>query len=75
MCIAVIYSNGLLVTDEFLEELQRRKIRCMFQFSFDGVGYHDWMRGIDGAENIVIDAMKRCNERGFPCTCIWWTCA
>ena len=68
MVIAVIYSNGLLVTDEFLDELQRRKIRCMFQFSFDGVGYHDWMRGVDGAEKIVIDAMKRCNERGFPWT-------
>ena len=66
MWIAVIYSNGLLVTDEFLDELQRRGIKCMFQFSFDGVGYHDWMRGIDGAEQIVIDAMKRCSDRGFP---------
>lgn len=65
MFVAVICSNGLLVTDAFLDELQRRNIRCVFRFSFDGVGHHGWMRGVDGAEKIVIDAMRRCNERGI----------
>lgn len=34
--------------------------------SFDGVGYHDWMRGIDGAEKMTSDALKLCHENGFP---------
>lgn len=65
MIIPNLYSNGYLITDSFLDELDRRHIQPVFQFSFDGVGYHDWMRGIDGAEKAVIDAMIRCRERGY----------
>ena len=32
-------------------------MRPSIQFSFDGVGYHDWMRGIPGAEKAVLDAL------------------
>ena len=63
--ITVIYSNGLLVTDEFLDKLVERGIRPNIQFSYDGAGHHDWMRGVAGAEKIVLDAMRRCRERGF----------
>lgn len=66
--ITTIYSNGLLVTDDFLDKLAARHIRPNIQFSFDGVGYHDWMRGVKGAEKYVLDAIKRCNERGFAFT-------
>ena len=35
--------------------------------SYDGVdGWHDWLRGIDGAGRIVEDAFLRCRENGFP---------
>ena len=68
MAIPTLYSNGLLITDAFLDELNRRGMRPTIQFSFDGVGHHDWMRGIPGAEKIVIDALKRCQKRGFPTT-------
>ena len=64
--INVLYSNGLLVTDEFLNEMDRRNMTCSFQFSFDGVGHHDWMRGVPGAEKVVLDAMRRCRERRIP---------
>ena len=63
--ITVLYSNGLLVTDEFLDKLEERGLRPHIQFSYDGAGHHDWMRGVDGAEKIVLDAMRRCRERGF----------
>ncbi len=65
MVIPVLYSNGLLITDKFLDELEKRHIRPSIQFSFDGVGYHDWMRGVKGAEKIVINAFRRCQERGI----------
>lgn len=48
--ISVIYSNGKLVNQKLLDELKKRGIRPSFQISFDGVGYHDWMRGVPGAE-------------------------
>lgn len=63
--IPTLYSNGLLITDRFLDELEKRNMRPDFQFSFDGVGWHDWMRGIPGAEKTVLDAMRRCHERGL----------
>ena len=63
--ITVIYSNGLLVTDGFLDEMEKRGMQPSFHFSFDGVGHHDWMRGVPGAEKTVLDAMRRCRERGY----------
>ena len=66
MRIMMIYSNGALVTDEFLDGLEARGIRPEINMSFDGVGWHDWLRGIPGAEETVVAAFKRCQERGFP---------
>ena len=67
--IPYIYSNGFLVTDQFLAELEKRHLWPTIQFSFDGIGYHDWMRGVDGAEQFVRDALKRCRDRHFMTTC------
>ncbi len=44
------------------------------QFSFDGVGHHDWMRGVPGAEKIAIDAFRRCQKRGIPTTAAMAMC-
>ena len=51
---------------KLLDELEKRQLRPAFHMSFDGVGWHDWMRGVQGAEKIVVDAMCRCRERGIP---------
>lgn len=64
--ISTIYSNGKLVTAEVLDELEKRGIHPEFNMSFDGVGQHDWLRGIDGAEKMVVDAFQLCKDRGFP---------
>lgn len=64
--ITTIYSNGKLVTEELLKELVACGIRPEFNLSFDGVGWHDWLRGIDGAEKIAINAFRLCHEMGFP---------
>ena len=66
--ITTIYSNGLLVTDAFLDEMEKRGLSPSIQFSFDGVGWHDWMRGVSGAEQAVVDALRRCRERGVRTT-------
>lgn len=63
--ILTIYSNGRLVTDQLLDALEERGIYPKFDMSFDGVGHHDWLRGIDGAEEEVVAAFRRCRDRGF----------
>lgn len=60
-----IYSNGRLITEDFLKNLIERNIKPAITLSFDGVGFHDWLRGIDGAETSVINALKLCQKYGF----------
>lgn len=66
--INVIYTNGKLLTKEVMERLKEKKIFCTFQFSYDGIGWHDWLRGIDGAEEAVDKAYKLCKEYGAICS-------
>lgn len=62
--INTIYSNGKLLTRAFMEKLKEKKVFCGFQLSFDGVGWHDWLRGINGAEEAVNEAFLLCREFG-----------
>lgn len=66
IAITTIMSNGLLVNDELLDEMDKRNIKPEFNMSFDGIGWHDWLRGVKGAEEKVIHAFRICHERGFP---------
>lgn len=73
--IASIYSNGALVNDRFLDELKKRGLEnCVIDMSYDGPGFHDWLRGINGAEKLVDAAFLRCKEnkirtRAEMCLC------
>lgn len=65
--IATILSNGALITGELLDAFEERGVLCGFDISFDGAdGWHDWLRGVPGAEEAAIRAFKLCHERGFP---------
>lgn len=63
--IGKIYTNGWLLNEKTLDEFERRGIRPDFSVSFDGVGWHDWMRGIAGAEQAALKALRLCRERGY----------
>ena len=66
MHISVIMTNGALVTEELLCALEGRGVNCEFNMSFDGTeGWHDWLRGVDGAEASVRRAFELCREHGF----------
>ena len=72
--ITQIYSNGFLVNEKFLDELEKRGIHPEINMSFDGTGHHDWLRGIPGAEQAVRKAFLLCQKRGFPTgaeMCLW----
>lgn len=64
--ITQIYSNGWLVNEKLLKELDKRGIHPEFNMSYDAPGWHDWMRGVEGAEKAVDRAFSLCREYGFP---------
>lgn len=65
--IATIMTNGSLVTEKLLDELEARGVRCEFNMSYDGTqGCHDWLRGVPGADEAVQRAFAICRKHGFP---------
>ncbi len=65
MILDTIYSNGEPVNKELLDELEKRDMRPVFHMSFDGVGWHDWLRGVEGAEKTVISKLMLLKELGY----------
>lgn len=65
MTIKQIYTNGWLVNEHILDEFEKRGLKPEFAISFDGIGWHDWMRGVSGAEEAALRAIKLCRDRGF----------
>lgn len=63
--IKTIFSNGILINEKFISELERRNLRPKFTISFDGVGCHDKLRGFNGAEKAFYRAVKLLHERNF----------
>lgn len=62
------YTNGLLVTDAVLSDIKALGMTPAFHLSFDGCGVHDRMRGTQGTEGKVLDAIRRIGVAGFPVT-------
>lgn len=64
--IEIIYSNGLLVSEKLLLALRDRGVNPEFNMSFDGTeGWHDWLRGVDKATEVIDRAFRLCREYGF----------
>ena len=65
IALETLYTNGELVDARLLDELEKRKLQPAFHLSYDGAGWHDWLRGVDGAEAAVIRAFRLLRERGY----------
>ena len=63
--LSVIFTNGYLVNEELLDGLEARGLHPGFQMSYDGIGWHDWLRGFKGAEAAVDRAFALLNSRGY----------
>ena len=63
--ISVIFTNGWLLDEEFLDELEIRHMHPSFQLSYDGVGWHDFLRGVAGAEEKTLKALKLLKDRDY----------
>lgn len=55
----------MLLTEKVLDAFEQRGIKPMICLSYDGVGQHDWMRGVSGAEEATLAAIRACVSRGF----------
>lgn len=66
MRVIEVLTNGALVTPELLDTLRNAGILPLIMISFDGVGRHDWMRGVKGAQEKALNAVRMCREAGFP---------
>ena len=64
--VAAIFTNGWLVDEKLLDALDQRGVHPSFQLSFDGVGWHDFLRGVPGAEEKTLHALKLLRERDYP---------
>lgn len=60
-----IATNGILVNERLLDEFDDRGLHPGFNISFDGVGWHDWLRGLDGAEAQLMKKFELLSKRGF----------
>lgn len=65
LVLDTIYSNGELVDEGLLAELEGRDMHPVFHMSFDGVRWHDWLRGVEGAEETVVSKFRLLHERGY----------
>lgn len=63
--LTTLYTNGWLVDKRLLDELDSRNMHPSFQLSFDGLGTHDFLRGVDGSEDRALGALRMLQERGF----------
>ena len=68
IAIEGIKTNGWLLDEAFLDGLDARGVRPRFQLSFDGVGCHDFLRGVPGAEERTVRAIGMLRERGHEVT-------
>jgi len=65
MYIFELNTNGLLITQKMLDVFKELGCYPLIKISFDGVGYHNWMRQNPKAEDLTVKAIKLCIQNGF----------
>ena len=65
MYVDMLNTNGFFITQEILDEMRAMGCTPAMKISFDGAGFHDWMRARKGAEQRTLAAIALCIENGF----------
>ena len=64
--IGTLFTNASLLTEDVLQMLMKYHQYPAFQLSFDGLGHHDWLRGVQGAEQQSDKAFRLLQKYEFP---------
>lgn len=65
MVLEKLTTNGFFIRGETLDLFRELNASPQIKISFDGIGYHDWMRGHKGAEQDALRALRLCADQGF----------
>lgn len=65
MFIFELNTNGYYIDQPKLDRFKELGVSPLIKISFDGIGFHDWMRGRNGAEEDALRAIRLCHENGF----------
>lgn len=63
--ISQIFTNGCLINENLLNSLEEMGVRPTFRLSFDGIGFHDIQRGINGAEKTLLSKLDLLASRDY----------
>ncbi len=66
MHVDELNTNGHFITQASLDRMKSIGCVPLMKISFDGIGWHDWLRNRKGAEEDALRAMRLCIENGFP---------
>ena len=63
--IRMLFTNTKLLTAELLDQMRELGQVPQIQLSYDGYGHHDWLRGVEGAEEEAKAACELLAQRGY----------
>ena len=66
MFVNELNTNGAFITPDILDDFKKSGVKPLIKISFDGLGWHDWLRNQKGAEEKTLGAIRLCIEAGFP---------
>ena len=65
MFVEELNTNGYFINQESLDRMKALGCKPLIKISFDGIGWHDWMRKREGAEKDALRAIELCIKNGF----------
>ena len=66
MYVYELNTNGHFITQQALDKMKEIGCVPLMKISFDGIGWHDWLRNRAGAEEDTLHAIRLCIKNGFP---------
>ncbi len=65
MFIFELNTNGLLINQKMLDFFKEIGCYPLIKISYDGIGYHNWIRQHPKAEELTLKAIELCIKNGF----------